>query len=151
MISIAFLVIELAAREPGAALVAARGFLARNAALDAAASRPLFDGDDAAEQTAALLVAWSYFESRWDPSAVSPDGLDCGVMQVRRWHLPGGQCSSVKTASAGYAAALDLLRELRARCGSVTRALHAYASGSCEPSTKTNAIVSRRCALAGGC
>lgn len=140
MMSLPLLVLALCARESAAiAETMPRGVAAMHAALDAAASGPAFLDDP--HDTAALLLAWSWFESRWDPCAIGDQGRAVGIMQVH------GATAAHCDAAAGYAAALQMLADLRTGCGSARGALSAYASGRCDGA---KGLVNARCRAAGG-
>jgi Transglycosylase SLT domain len=50
--------------------------------------KPLFAGPDAKERTAALLIALSWAESRFDPKAVGDHGHSVGLYQIFHTNLP---------------------------------------------------------------
>jgi soluble lytic murein transglycosylase-like protein len=93
---------------------------------------PLFDGDDGRYKTALLLLSIGYHESRWNPSALNPDG-DAGIMQTRAFWWKGHTKDEILAdARLGYRIGLHALRELRKQCGGTAhRWLGAFASGKC--------------------
>lgn len=99
--------------------------------------------------TARLLLAWSWYESRWNACALGDQGRSVGVMQVNRAWLGADADRVVCDAREGYRAGLRVLRHLVGACGPMRSALAAYAGGRCQGSPKVNALVERRCAAAG--
>jgi hypothetical protein len=94
-----------------------------------------------------LLITWSYYESSYMPGAIGDSGRSCGIMQTAPSHT-GQTCRDLLTAHASYRAALTILRGLVRDCGSLPRALGAYAGGHCGDAMD---LVERRCAAVGGC
>jgi hypothetical protein len=152
--SLPLLVLSLVSREPSAVeMMMPRGLDAIAAAVDVTdTDPPLFAGPNGRHETARLLLAWSYRESRWSACAVGDSGRSVSLMQVNRLWLAEGEVVHCD-ARAGFRAGLRVMRQLAVVCGSVRRGLHAYAGGLCKPTPKTHEIVAARCALAGlgGC
>lgn len=100
-------------------------------------------------EDAKLVAVFAVLESAGDARAVSPDGRDCSIVQLRGWARRGHTCAEL-TADPVLAIAtwLEDLEDLRWKCGSTRRALGALATGRCGGAPKLSA---RRCALAGGC
>lgn len=95
------------------------------------------------------LWGWSYWESSWqsDPKGSNDNGSACGTLQVHGPErlLSGATCAAVrKSAVLGYRVGYRLMRELVTTCGSVERALGAYATGQCGGAPQ---LVRRRCKL----
>lgn len=151
--SLALLVLSLVARERFSTVVYARGLDAIPAVLDVVEDeRPLFAGPDGRHATARLLLAWSRWESRWDACAVGDNGRALGIVQVHREWFARVGVSEVATkcdAREGFRAGLRVMHLLVAQCGTVRRALAAFASGSCNPSPHVAALVERRMRAAG--
>lgn len=134
-------------------------------------SEPLFERregemDDgiARYRTARLLLVWSYRESRWKSGAQGDHDASkvphaFGVMQIHPevWAPVLKQKGLTFTSAdlldgeTSFKVSLAVLHELKARCGSVKKALHAYASGRCEGTARSFWTVKERCELAGGC
>lgn len=147
------LVLSLVSREPTSDGLLARGLDAMSAVTDVTAVEdPLFDGPDGRQQTARLLLAWSWRESRWNACAIGDGGRSVSLMQVNRMWLAKGEVVHCD-ARAGFRVGLRVMRQLVLSCGSVRRGLSAYATGVCKPSPRAIEIVTARCALAelGGC
>lgn len=88
-------------------------------------------------------------ESGGDPHALSPDGLDCGLMQLRGVARRGHACAEFYANPAlAVAVWIDDLHDLQQKCGATPAALGALATGKCGGAP---VLVARRCALAGGC
>jgi hypothetical protein len=51
---------------------------------------PLFVGVDGSRRTAATLLAWAFFESRFDPKAIGDNGSAFGLYQVHLGTPPKG-------------------------------------------------------------
>jgi hypothetical protein len=110
---------------------------------------PLFEGDDARERTALLLLAWSWGESRWNAKAVGDSGRSLGVMQVNRMWLRGTPPADVLASRrVGLSLGLAHMRDSVAACGSIARGLGAYAGGRCWMAPR---LVAARCSQIGGC
>lgn len=125
---------------------------------------PLFDGDDytARLRTAKLLVVWSIRESAGKANALG----DCddsahrttatcrsvGAMQINKLWLPAFAVSAeslLADRKLSLRIGLSLMRQLRDKCGSVSRGLNAYASGKCSGNASSKSKVAYRCAVAG--
>ena len=105
------------------------------------------DPDAARERLGRLLTVWAYHESSYTPSAVGDHGRSVGLLQLSP-SLAGRSAAELRNPHTNVEAAIDVLRRLVAQCGSLPRALGAYASGHCGGAP---ALVARRCAEAGGC
>jgi hypothetical protein len=55
---------------------------------DASVRHPVFKGEDGAKKTAAMLVAWAYHESRFDPRALGDHGTALGLFQIHSSTVP---------------------------------------------------------------
>jgi Transglycosylase SLT domain len=99
---------------------------------------PLFAGDDGREKSAALLVALSWAESRFDPKAVGDHGRSVGLYQIFGPNLPtpegfgrtdilGNQVNATKVAHR-------MLKQSMSLCGKypVEERLGWYAAGTCD-------------------
>lgn len=96
----------------------------------------------------ALLAAeWAARESGCNPRALSPDGQDCSIMQMRGVARRGHTCAELVDApELSIATWLEDLDELRDVCGTTRGALGALAGGHCGDAAK---LVSSRCRQAG--
>ena len=146
--AIAAIVATLAARDPGATeLLTTRGNVAAEASVKAAAGEHKFLGTDAAGR-AALLTAWSFFESRWDACAKGDSGRSIGIMQVNRvWG--GSEKLLLCNVEGGIAAGMQILDRLAEHCGTPRKALTAYATGRCVSTKTIDSMVEQRWAIAG--
>lgn len=149
-IALATIVATLAAREPSSKeKLTDRGNAAAAAALEVSAGNHRFLGDDV-ESRAALLLAWSYFESGWQPCAVGDAGRSLGIMQVNVGWLGKDPKRILCDAKAGYTEGLKVLDAMVEQCGTPRRALVAYAAGSCKSHLpKVNFYATSRWSLAG--
>lgn len=149
-IAMAAIVATLAARDPSSKeKLTARGLQAASAALEAAAGDHKFLGKDV-EDRAALMLAWSYFESGWQPCVVGDAGRSLGIMQVNVSWLGKDPKRILCDAKAGYEEGLKVLDAMVEQCGTPRKALIAYAAGTCKSHIpKVNFYASSRWALAG--
>lgn len=97
------------------------------------------------------LWGWAYWESGWhaSPAGSNDNGAACGVLQVHGPErlLEGATCAAVrKDRVLGFRAGYRMLVELVDKCGSVERALGAYATGQCGGAPM---LVRRRCKALG--
>lgn len=140
--SLPILILTLLSREPAAiAVTMPRAVEAMHAAIDAVAIEgALFTGADAEHRTAALLLAWSWSEARWDSCAVGDNGRAIGLLQVH------GATDAKCDALAGMRAGLRMMRTLAHVCGSPRAGLGAFAAGRCAAAPK---LVNARCDAAG--
>jgi hypothetical protein len=154
-----------------AGLLAARGALTNATAPELAADvfevatsePPLFDGADAREKTARLLLVWAARESAGQIAALG----DCapgkrtlatcrsfGAMQMDRGWLAALELAPADVLAdrrLALRSGLDVFRRLRDKCGGVRAGLRAYASGTCAGSPRARALVEWRCKEAGAC
>ena len=103
---------------------------------------------EAKERLGKLLVAWSYWESAWDPKALGDGGRSCGIMQVNPRTIGVSSDKMRSSPRAGLEAGFRVIRRLNQLCGGLKPALGAYASGKCGGARK---IVDFRCNKSGGC
>lgn len=125
MTSLPLLLLALVAREPAATSVTMpRGVATYQMLLDLEATP--------AERLQLLSIG--HHESRWETTAVNPDGGDCGPTQVRAPEMWGSSCAAILADPAeGYRVALRILRHARTVCpGTWGRVLTVYVSGRCE-------------------
>lgn len=73
-----------------------------------ASAHPLYPGPDGAQRTAALLVSWTFRESRFDAGAVGDHGAARGLMQPHSVHAPDADLTDPAT---NLAVAGKLLRD----------------------------------------
>lgn len=97
------------------------------------------------------LWGWAYWESGWHaaPAGSNDAGAACGVLQVHGPErlLDGATCAAVrKDRVLGFRVGYRLIVELVAKCGTVERALGAYATGQCGGAPL---LVRRRCKVLG--
>lgn len=133
-ISLYLLATMFADLEGNAAVVESRGQDAADAIVALLADEePLFDGDNGAEKTGALLMSIGHHESRFTTDAFN--GHDHGPTQVRVPEMWGSTREKIKTDPIeGYRVALRILRYARERCGPDATAqdwLGAYTAGRC--------------------
>jgi hypothetical protein len=55
---------------------------------DASFREPMFKGEDGARRTAAMLTAWAFHESRFDPKAVGDHKTAFGLYQIHASTIP---------------------------------------------------------------
>lgn len=94
-----------------------------------------------------LFVAWSYYESSWEPKARGDNGTSCGIMQMKPWYV-GKTCKELENPHVAYEASLKFLERLTKQCGTLRSALGAYASGKCDGAPT---LVAKRCQISEGC
>lgn len=147
----------------GALSAATAPELAADVAEVVSRSPPLFDGADARERTARLLLVWSSRESGGQTGAIG----DCapgprtvatcrsyGTMQLQRPWLAAMDLEPadvLEDRRRALAAGLVVLRHLTDRCGSLRAGLRAYASGTCAGTPRARALVEARCKESGVC
>lgn len=147
--AIAVIVATLASKDPGTEeLLRNRGAEAAQAAIIASAGEHRFLGTDAAGR-AALLTAWSFYESRWDACAKGDSGRSLGVMQVNKIWMGSKHTSLICDLSGGFTAAVRILDSLTQQCTTPRGVLTAYSSGRCSSTKGVNAFVEQRWAIAG--
>ncbi len=106
------------------------------------------DADAARAKVGKLFVVWSFYESSFLPDVAGDSGASCGIMQVVPSHV-GKTCGELRrSAYVGMEAGAVVLERLIVECGSLPRALGAYAGGHCGDAPD---LVERHCALIGGC
>lgn len=124
-------------------------------------SPSLFAGDDGKTRTALLLIVWMWKESAWRTDALG----DCddpahrtvatcrsfGAMQMQRHFLKDQVHAVLGDRQLALRLALNVMIELRDKCGSVRSGLDAYASGKCKGNAHSHAIVAWRCHLSHAC
>lgn len=104
------------------------------------------------EQTARLLVVWSWKESAWRTNAIGDGGAACGALQLHAIARNGHSCAALRAdRRLALRVGLAWMRRMRDVCGSVTGGLRAFASGTCHGSVRARELVRWRCKLAGGC
>lgn len=69
----------------------------------------LFQGEDGAKKTAALFVAWSYNESRFDPKAIGDKGTSFGLFQIKRSTAPTASLEELTDSFHSTRIARDLM------------------------------------------
>lgn len=109
---------------------------------------PVFDGPDGAEASEKLLVRIAYLESRGDFRAVSKDGRDSGILQLRDL-APDLRKLVLSSAIIGMLEGYRALHLHRKTCGGTAeRWLGSFASGKCGGAPKVARV---RCAALGLC
>lgn len=101
-------------------------------------------------QEAAEAVIWANHESGGDPLAISPDGKDCALLQMRGAARQGHTCAELMADPVLCVRVwVRWLRKMREVCGgSEVRALGAVSSGKCGGVPR---LVAGRCGAIGGC
>ncbi len=98
---------------------------------------------------ARYALTWAAYESGGDPSAMSPDGKDCALLQQRGPARYGHSCDELKSNPVlSVRLWTHLFRSLRKTCGSVEKTLGAMSTGKCGGAPK---LVRSRCLAMGGC
>ncbi len=122
---------------------------ASEAARDVLAALDAENITDPAERAAwaRRLYGWSYFESSFyaNPQGSNDSDAACGVLQVHEPHklLDGTTCAKVRASRVlGYRVGLRKMQATITECGTVKRALGAFATGSCGGAPK---LVEERC------
>lgn len=147
--AIAAIIALLAAKDPGSEeTLTKRGNDAAEAAIKAAAGEHKFLGTDAAGR-AALLTAWSFYESRWDSCAKGDSGRSLGIMQVNRVWMGSKHSTLLCNLDAGFEASVRVLDKLTEQCETPRKVLTAYATGRCISTKGVNSMVEQRWAIAG--
>lgn len=107
--------------------------------------------------TARLLVTMVVKESAGVETAIGDSGEAYGVAQIhwRVW-LPfleskGFDLYALFDMELSMRAMLAILDEQRARCGSLRRAMYAYASGHCKGTAVARPKMDARCAISKAC
>jgi transglycosylase-like protein with SLT domain len=77
---------------------------------------PLFKGEDGPKRTAAVLVAWAMFESRFDPHAVGDNGKALGMFQVHASTVPATPQENLFDPLEAARTARELLRRSSRIC-----------------------------------
>lgn len=114
---------------------------------------------DARKKTAMLLIVWSIRESAGIANVWGDNHTSIGTMQFKTWYLKHPAMADYAASEAdvladrkvGLKLGLAWMRHLKTSCGSVKKALYAYASGSCVGSMPVREKVDGRCKQAGGC
>lgn len=108
-------------------------------------------------KTGKLLVVMAGRESAGNATVIGDSGAAHGAMQIhpRVWgrflEERGFDYTVYYERRDSMRAMLAIVRHLTERCGSVKRALYAYASGSCFGNVVAKPKMEARCALIGGC
>lgn len=128
----------------------ARASIAETAAVEAARA----ESSVTWERDARIAFVFAYLEAGWSasPKGSSDRGEACGSMQVhaRQWAslLPvAWTCAVIRSDLViGMRAGLLVMHHLEGHCGSLARAVGAYATGACNADLR---VVRDRCVLAG--
>lgn len=127
---------------------------ARDVALSEA---PLWSTKGGRLKTAKLLVVMAGRESGGNETVYGDGGAAHGALQIhpRVWDEflseRGFDYTTYYDRRESMRAMLEIVKFLTGRCGSVKRALYAYASGSCFGNVVARPKMDARCAVVGGC
>lgn len=98
---------------------------------------------------AVRIAVISHRESRWDPNVVNPKSGTCGATQLSPIWWQGHTCAEIRhDRRLAFKLGLDAIDVLTVQCGSLERALVAFAHGQCGPMTP---LVRAQCAMGEGC
>jgi hypothetical protein len=85
---------------------------------DASVRGPLFKGEDGPKKTAALLTAWAYHESRFDPKALGDHGTALGLWQIHHSTVPDVPRDNLFDAAEAAIVARNLMHQSFRICSS---------------------------------
>lgn len=118
---------------------------------DASKAAPVFGGELGDVRTAALLVSWFWFESRFQIDAVGDNGRAVGLGQIHSENFSAGVTRDRMLTDPAVAAseALRLLRLSMKACRALPLEERGawYASGSCERGRQASVHRFRKAAL----
>lgn len=83
-----------------------------------------------------LIAAIVGHESRFHSKAISKDGHDIGLMQLRQGSSTMLSIKALQNPGTNLEIGIELLNLYVAQCGTLPKALTAYNTGKCEPKKK---------------